>query len=65
VILDIHDFSWEMFLQRFDGRSWAARVKSPLRLIERLAARFADQVVTVHESYRRALIAGGIPAAKI
>src|SRR5436190_4307265 len=65
VILDIHDFSWEMFLQRFGDRPGIGAAERPLRLIERIAARLADRVVTVHEPYRRALIARGIPASKI
>lgn len=65
VILDIHDFSWEMFLQRFGRRPGVHVAERPLRLVERVAARFADRVVTVHEPYRRALIDRGIPASKI
>jgi glycosyltransferase involved in cell wall biosynthesis len=65
VILDVHDFSWEMFAQRFDGRAGAALAERALRAIERRAARFADHVLTVHEPYRRALIARGVAAEKI
>jgi glycosyltransferase involved in cell wall biosynthesis len=64
VILDVHDFSWEIFSQRFEGRK-AAVLKRPLRLIEKLASRFADHVITVHEPYRRALIERGVAPAKI
>jgi glycosyltransferase involved in cell wall biosynthesis len=65
VILDIHDLSPEMFAQRFAGRPGAAAAERLLRLIERLATRFADEVVTVHEPYRRELVARGVPARKI
>jgi glycosyltransferase involved in cell wall biosynthesis len=65
VILDIHDLSPEMFVQRFDGRRGAGAAERALRLIERVATRFADRVVTVHEPYRRELSARGVPAGKI
>jgi glycosyltransferase involved in cell wall biosynthesis len=64
VIFDVHDFSWELFSQRFGGRL-AAVLERPLRLIERLASGFADHVVTVHEPYRQALIARGVAESKI
>jgi glycosyltransferase involved in cell wall biosynthesis len=64
LVFDVHDFSWEMFSQRFDGRVGGAAAERLLRLIERLATRYADDVVTVHEPYRRALIARGVSASK-
>jgi glycosyltransferase involved in cell wall biosynthesis len=64
LVFDVHDFSWDMFSQRFDGRVGGSAAKRLLHLIERLATRYADDVVTVHEPYRQALIARGVPAAK-
>jgi glycosyltransferase involved in cell wall biosynthesis len=65
VILDIHDLSPEMFHQRFDGRRGAGVAERVLRGVERLATRFADEVVTVHEPYRRELIGRGVPQRKL
>jgi glycosyltransferase involved in cell wall biosynthesis len=65
VILDIHDLSPEMFAQRFDGRPGAGAAERILRAVERVATRFADEVVTVHEPYRRELVARGVPPGKI
>ena len=64
TILDVHDLSSDMFSMRFEGRL-AKLVERPLRLMEQLAARVADAVVTVHEPYRQELVARGVPAAKI
>jgi glycosyltransferase involved in cell wall biosynthesis len=65
VILDIHDLSPEMFHQRFDGRRGAWVADRILRGVERLATRFADAVVTVHEPYRRELVGRGVPPRKL
>jgi glycosyltransferase involved in cell wall biosynthesis len=64
VILDIHDLSPDMFAMRFDGRPGARLADRGLRLVERLATRFADVVITVHEPYRRELEKRGVPRAK-
>jgi glycosyltransferase involved in cell wall biosynthesis len=64
IILDIHDPSPEMFAMRFPGRAGAV-AGVILRRIERLATGLADSVVTVHEPYRRELLARGIPEAKV
>jgi glycosyltransferase involved in cell wall biosynthesis len=50
---------------RFDGRRGLGAIVWALRLAERIATRGADAVVTVHEPYRRALEARGVPTAKI
>jgi glycosyltransferase involved in cell wall biosynthesis len=64
VVLDIHDLSPDMFNMRFDGRT--ARIGGTLlRAIERRAAAFADSVITVHEPYRRELVARGVDGEKI
>jgi glycosyltransferase involved in cell wall biosynthesis len=64
LMLDVHDLSSHMFRSRFPGRvgHLAGRV---LDLIERCAGRFAHVVLTVHEPYRRELIAHGVPAEKL
>jgi glycosyltransferase involved in cell wall biosynthesis len=64
VILDIHDLASDMFTMRFDGRV-AQAADRVLRAMERWAARGADAVLTVHEPYRRELVARGIPPDKI
>jgi glycosyltransferase involved in cell wall biosynthesis len=64
LILDIHDLSAHMFRSRFPGRM--SRLVSPLlTVIERGAARVAHVVVTVHEPYRRELVANGVAADKV
>ena len=64
VILDIHDLSPDMFAMRFAGRPGSALADRVLRAVERWATRVADEVVTVHEAYRRELIIRGTAAAK-
>jgi glycosyltransferase involved in cell wall biosynthesis len=64
VILDIHDPSPEMFTMRFSGLA-ARAAAAVLRRVERTGSSFAGAVVTVHEPYRRELIARGTPAGKI
>jgi glycosyltransferase involved in cell wall biosynthesis len=64
VILDLHDLMPEFYASRF-GTSLAIL---PVRLIllqERLAARFADRVITVTELWRRTLEERGVPASKL
>ena len=65
VIFDVHDLAPDMFAMRFGGRRGSRLADRLLRLVERSAARFADAVVTVHDPYRRELVARGIPAEKI
>jgi glycosyltransferase involved in cell wall biosynthesis len=64
IIFDIHDPSPEMFAMRFPGRLGTA-ADAILRRLERLATALAEAVLTVHEPYRRELIARGIPEAKV
>ena len=63
VILDVHDRSPDMFSMRFPGRL-GVLARASLERLERLAARCADVVVTVHDPYARELVALGIPAEK-
>ena len=65
VILDIHDFAGELFAMRFGAKPGTKQAERMLELIEWLAARFSDAVVTVHDPYRRALEARGVPTDKI
>jgi len=64
VVLDVHDLSPDMFAMRFEGRRGARVADLVLRAVEQSAAFFADEVVTVHEPYRRELVDRGVPAAK-
>jgi len=55
-----------MYEARFAGRKPIARaVRAVLRAIERAACALADQVITVHEPYRRELALDGVPERKI
>jgi glycosyltransferase involved in cell wall biosynthesis len=65
VVLDIHDLSPDMFHARFGGRRFARLVEGGLRLIERGACALAHRVITVHEPYRRELVAHGVSPEKI
>ena len=65
VVFDVHDLSPDMFAMRFGSKAGARLVDRLLRVIERAAARIADEVVTVHEPYRQELAARGVPAEKI
>jgi glycosyltransferase involved in cell wall biosynthesis len=64
VILDVHDLSSHMFRARFGGKI-GKLIGRQLDVIERAAAKVADTVVTVHEPYRRELVAHGVPAEKV
>ena len=65
VVFDVHDLAPELFELRFAERRAGRFLVLALRIVERLALRFADAVVTVHEPYRRLLIARGVPEHKI
>jgi len=64
VVLDIHDLSSDMFAMRFPGGA-ARAAATVLNAIERLACRFADLVVTVHEPYRAELARRSVRAEKM
>lgn len=64
LILDVHDLSSHMFRSRFAGRA-ARCAPRLLDLVELWAARVAHVVVTVHEPYRRELIAHGVRPEKL
>jgi len=48
VLLDVHDLTSELFSSKFSARE---RLMSAVRLSERASFRFANEVLTVHESY--------------
>jgi len=62
VVLDIHDLSPDLFGARFGERSVVVRL---LRAVQRGATALVDEVITVHEPYRRELVAANVPPAKI
>jgi glycosyltransferase involved in cell wall biosynthesis len=64
VVLDIHDLSRHMFAMRFGGLPGRIAYKM-LALVERIACRFADHVITVHEPYRREINELGVAAEKL
>ena len=43
----------------------AGFVQGCLRLVERSACTLADRVITVHDAYRRELVAHGVPSERI
>jgi glycosyltransferase involved in cell wall biosynthesis len=59
IVLDVHDRSPLMFKERFGGRAIGRLATSLLEVVESLACRFADEVVTVHEPYRDELARHG------
>jgi glycosyltransferase involved in cell wall biosynthesis len=65
IVFDVHDFAPELYAMRFGGRPGFTAIEEGLRLIERVATRFAGAVVTVHDPYRRALEARGVQPDKI
>jgi glycosyltransferase involved in cell wall biosynthesis len=65
VVFDVHDLAPELFAMRFRGRTGFGTIDRALRLVERLATLAATAVITVHEPYRRALEARGVPSEKI
>jgi glycosyltransferase involved in cell wall biosynthesis len=64
LLLDIHDLSPHMYGARFDGR-FASFVSRSLTVVQRLACRLADQVVTVHEPYRIQLLRDNVASEKV
>jgi len=48
VLLDVHDITSKLFASKFAGRR---RLMSAVRLSERAALRYANEVLTVHEPY--------------
>jgi glycosyltransferase involved in cell wall biosynthesis len=65
AILDVHDLSSDMFAMRFGDRPGAGAAERLLRVVERIATRFADAVVTVHEQYRAELEGRGVPPNRL
>jgi hypothetical protein len=64
VVLDVQDFSADMFEMRFGRRRGAEAAQRLIRSIERYAGGFADAVLTVHQPYREELAANGVPLEK-
>ena len=65
VVFDVHDLASDMFAMRFERLPGSRFADRALRAIERGAARAAAAVLTVHEPYRRELVARGVPAEKV
>jgi glycosyltransferase involved in cell wall biosynthesis len=65
IVFDVHDLAPELFAIRFSGGRGFAAAQRALHLVERAAMRVATAVVTVHDPYRRALEARGVPSDKI
>lgn len=65
IVLDIHDLAPDMFRARFGERRGVDVGDAILRYLELWATSQADAVITVHEPYRRELVARGVNANKI
>jgi glycosyltransferase involved in cell wall biosynthesis len=64
LIYDAGDLTVELYASKFGSRGgWLAA--GMLRAQERLCLGFANLIVTVHEEYRRRLLARGVPAARL
>ena len=59
VVLDVHDLSSEAYASRF------GQTPRGVALAERLALRYADAVVTVHDRYREMIIERGVDPARV
>jgi glycosyltransferase involved in cell wall biosynthesis len=64
IILDLHDLMPEFYAER-GGLSLDSLPVRLIRWQERMACRFADQVITVTELWRQTLIQRGQPADKV
>jgi glycosyltransferase involved in cell wall biosynthesis len=65
IVLDVHDLSRHMFEARVAAERPRRAGSSVLALVERLACRLADRVITVHEPYREELEQNGVPGSKL
>jgi len=65
VLLDVHDLAPDMFEMRFGRHRFWRIGDSILRAIEGAALRLADEVVTVHEPYRRELLRRGAGSERV
>lgn len=65
VILDLHDPVPELFLSKFGGRSGARAVSRLLAVEERVAARYANIVLCVHDVHREVTEAHGVDPVKL
>ena len=65
VVFDIHDLSSDMFAMRLGDSRGAQVAQKLLELVERVACRVADVVVTVHEPYREELARRGVDGDRI
>lgn len=64
IVFDIHDLSPDMFAMRFEERRGARSADRLLRFVERTATSLSTAVITVHEPYRRELLARGVRPVK-
>jgi glycosyltransferase involved in cell wall biosynthesis len=65
VILDVHDFSSDLFELRFGDKRGSKQIERALIWLEKWAARVADVVIAPHERYKRELIERGTDPQKI
>ncbi len=64
LLLDLHDLMPEFFASKFDSGMQSRAVRLVIWQ-EQLSCWFADQVITVTESWRQTLIKRGVPADKV
>jgi glycosyltransferase involved in cell wall biosynthesis len=59
VVLDVHDLSSEAYASRF------GTTPKPVEWAEKLSLKYADAVVTVHDTYRDMIVDRGVKRSKI
>ena len=65
IVFDVHDLASDMFHMRFEGRRGSAVAEHVLRAVERWTAGAARVVLTVHDPYKRELVARGVDPDKV
>jgi glycosyltransferase involved in cell wall biosynthesis len=65
LLYDVHDLGPDMFHARYGSRRGSRVADRTLRLVERCAIALSDDVITVHEPYRRELVARGAKPSRV
>lgn len=64
LVLDLHDLTPELFESKWGGKKKA--IFQPfVRLVEKVACKFADRLITTSVGFKNRLIERGVPPAKI
>jgi glycosyltransferase involved in cell wall biosynthesis len=65
LVFDVHDLTSDLFDLRYGARRGARQLDRVLRFFERSAYSLADDILTVHEPYRRELVARGASPERV